>query len=809
MADILYIEPATAFNQAHSTRIRQSVESAGLTLTSYSPENVSARLTEHAGHATSCVAVLIPDGERAIGLARKVSSAMRGTPVLLLPQGAVTATLDKEVSLSAMLGHQFTVVRRIEDLPRILKEVVRTCEQQRRHRTTLDRMNLALSARPAVEGGQLRKLLISDRYLASILTQASDAIVSLDHTASIQSWNPAAEALFGIPAAAAVGRSFDAVVPSLGGFSDLLQRVRAGQTVAPQELRLELGGRIVEVDASITPIRDPGGGLVGFSSIIRDVSERKATEAALAEMQERYRLMVESAKDFAIVSLDAAGRVTSWNPGAKNIFGYEEAEILGQEAAALFTEEERAAGAPGDELSRAIAAGHANDDRWLLRKDGTRLFASGVITPMRARGQLIGFTKVCRDITDRKRLEKEREDLLNAERTARAEAERASRMKDEFLATLSHELRTPLNAILGWAGILRSPRCMPEDLTAGLEVIERNTRVQAQLIEDLLDMSRIISGKIRLDVQRVSLPEVLDAAIEAVKPAANAKSIRIEKVLDPFAGPVSGDPARLQQVFWNLLSNAVKFTPKGGKVQVLLERVNSHLEVTVSDNGEGMTAEFLPHVFERFRQADASTTRRHGGLGLGLSIVKQLVELHGGSVRAKSGGVGKGSAFMVDLPLVVVHPPHEAEERTHPRSGGKPKIDHPPQSLAGIRVLVVEDEPDARDLIRRVLTDAQATVILAGSATEGLEQLKGRPHIIVSDIGMAGMDGYEFIGQVRSATDSEVARTPAIALTAFARVEDRTRALVAGFQTHLAKPVEPAELVAVVHSLFGMRERSG
>jgi signal transduction histidine kinase/ActR/RegA family two-component response regulator len=401
-----------------------------------------------------------------------------------------------------------------------------------------------------------------------------------------------------------------------------------------------------------------------------------------------------------------------------------------------------------------------------------------------------------------KQAAEERERLLDAERAARGEAERVSLMKDEFLATLSHELRTPLNAILGWSQILRSREHQDEELSEGLAVIERNTRVQTQLIEDLLDMSRIISGKIRLDVQQVDLQDVVKAAVASVRHSADAKDIRLQLVLDPLAGPVRGDPSRLQQCFWNLLSNAIKFTPKGGRVQVGLERVDSHLEVCVVDSGQGIDPEFLPHVFERFRQADASTTRRHGGLGLGLSIVKHLVELHGGRIRAKSAGKGQGATFCIDLPLMVVHTSHNESRREHPRgfTTGPAAVDHP--SLQGITVLAVDDEADARDLLKRVLEECGARVILAASAQQGLNLLKTEhPDMIVSDIGMPGEDGYEFIRKVRSLAPEDGGRIPAAALTAFARAEDRTRALRAGYQTHVAKPVEPTELTAVVASL--------
>jgi CheY-like chemotaxis protein/two-component sensor histidine kinase len=359
-----------------------------------------------------------------------------------------------------------------------------------------------------------------------------------------------------------------------------------------------------------------------------------------------------------------------------------------------------------------------------------------------------------------------------------------------------------LNAILGWSQILRSRRREDEELQEGLAVIERNARVQTQLIEDLLDMSRIIAGKLRLDVQRVDVEDALKAAVASVRHSADAKDIRLQVVVDSLAGAVRGDPNRLQQCFWNLLSNAIKFTPKGGRVQVSLSRVNSHLEVCVADNGQGIKPEFLPHVFDRFRQADASTTRRHGGLGLGLSIVKHLVELHGGSVRAASAGEGQGATFCIELPVMVMHVPEAKTSADEARAAeeGKGYIDHP--SLEGITVLAVDDEADARSLLRRVLEECGARVLLAESAAEGLAiVLRARPDMIVSDIGMPGEDGYEFIRQVRKLKPEEGGRTPAAALTAFARAEDRTRALRAGYQTHVAKPVEPTELSAVVASL--------
>ena len=454
---------------------------------------------------------------------------------------------------------------------------------------------------------------------------------------------------------------------------------------------------------------------------------------------------------------------------------------------------------PHDIEYRTVARG--GDVRW-VRATGRTYYNE--------RGEPVRFDGTTQDVTGERTKAEERQALLQSERLARAEAERASRMKDEFLATLSHELRTPLNAILGWAQLLARDGGDKQTLGEGLAVIERNARVQTQLIEDLLDMSRIISGKIRLDVQLIDAAPIIDAAMETVKPAADARGIRLQKVLDTHAGPIAGDPGRLQQVVWNLLSNAIKFTSRDGRVQVILERVNSHIEISVTDTGTGIKPEFLPHVFERFRQADASTTRAHGGLGLGLAIVKQLVELHGGTIRAKSPGEGRGSTFTILLPLAPVHRTQENERRVHPRAPQTAALDPECFSLRGLTVLVVDDEPDARDLIKRLLEECQATVLLASSAAEALPLIDSQtPDVLVSDIGMPDVDGYEFLKQVRSRGKDESARIPAIALTAFARSEDRTRALLAGFLVHVSKPVEPQELIATIASVAGRTGAAG
>jgi PAS domain S-box-containing protein len=513
--------------------------------------------------------------------------------------------------------------------------------------------------------------------------------------------------------------------------------------------------------------------------------------------QSRLAAIIESSED-AIISMTLEGVVRTWNAGAERTFGYTPVEAIGKHISILVPQERL------DEeteilgkIKRGERIEHFETIR--LRKDGEKLSVSLTVSPVKnSLGEIVGSSKIARDITARKQLESERETLLQSERAARTAAEKASQIKDEFLTTLSHELRTPLNAIVGWSQIL-SPESDLEELNEGLDAIRRNGFAQTRLIEDLLDMSRIVSGKVRLDVQLLDLSSVINAAINTVRPAADAKGIKIRKVLDPVVGMVSGDPTRLQQVVWNLLTNAIKFTSKEGKIDVILERVNSHVELTIHDSGIGIPAEHLPVIFDRFRQVDSSTTRSYGGLGLGLAIVKQLVELHGGSVHAKSEGEGKGTTFTIHLPP---SPIRGSEERRHPSGVQNSRFDLGQLDLQGVRVLVVDDEADARLLVERVLTQCGAEIRLAGSAEDGMKELQEfRPQVLISDIGMPHTDGYEFIRSVRQLAADEGGKTPAIALTAFARSEDRVNALLAGYQVHVVKPIEPQELAVTVHSL--------
>jgi len=565
-------------------------------------------------------------------------------------------------------------------------------------------------------------------------------------------------------------------------------------------------GEVEGYDWRIERITLPDGRF-GVVCYFYDLSERLQWEEAIRASEARFRQLADAMPQIVWVTRPD-GYHEYYNQRWYEFTGVPEGSTDGEGWNGMFhpEDQDRAWAA----WRRSLDTGEPYEVEYRLRhRSGEYRWTLGRALPIRdASGAITKWFGTCTDIDAIKRLQQEREHLLASEQAARVDAERAGRMKDEFLATLSHELRTPLNAILGWATILSGEGAAgPDDLREGLEAIERNARSQTQIIEDLLDMSRIISGKVRLDVQQVDLAAVVRGAVETVKHAADAKAIRVHAVLDPLDGPVFGDPGRLQQVFWNLLTNAIKFTAKGGRVQVLLERVNSHVEVRVTDTGEGIRPEFLPHVFDRFKQADASTTRRHGGLGLGLGIVKQLVELHGGTVTVKSAGVGCGSTFVVTLPVTPLRPDaHEEPERRHPESSNAaaPFNTDLCKQIAGLKVLVVDDEADSRAVVQRLLEACNAVVLASASAADALERVAAeRPDVLVSDIGMPGEDGYSLIRRVRALGPERGGNVPAVALTAYARSEDRTRSILAGFQMHIAKPVEPSELIAMVASLAG------
>jgi len=530
-------------------------------------------------------------------------------------------------------------------------------------------------------------------------------------------------------------------------------------------------------------------------ALVRAAGVAREQERIRRVSESRFRALLESAPD-GIVIADRDGRIRIVNRQAELLFGYEREELLGRDIEILLPDSARRRHVEHREqyvaapAVRPMGRGLALSGR---RKDGIEFPAEISLSPLQTDDGLL-ITAVVRDVSERRRAEAQQLELVRAQ-AARAEAEAANRTKDQFLATLSHELRTPLNAVYGWVGVLRAGSLDEAGVARALEVIERSARVQVQMIDALLDTSRIIAGKMQLDVRLVDPRTVIEAALDVVEPAAAAKQIRVQPVLDPRAGPIMGDAERLQQVVWNLLSNSVKFTPKGGRVQVHLRRINSHIEIEVADTGEGIEAALLPFIFDRFRQGIGE---RRGGLGIGLSLVRHLVELHGGEVRAHSEGPGRGAIFVVKLPVTITKSP-ETTDRHPAVSLGRPAATS--GTLQGLHVLAVEDDADSLELLGTVLAAQGARVTTAVSATEAMEALvRETPDIILSDIEMPGGDGYSLVRDIRGA-QSAWRSVPIVAVTAYSRVEDRIRLLSSGFNMHLPKPVDPSELAAVITSL--------
>jgi PAS domain S-box-containing protein len=678
------------------------------------------------------------------------------------------------------------------------------------------------------------------RHLARVVESSDDAIVSKDLNGIIRSWNLAAERMFGYTADEAIGRSIRMIIPSDRQHEedDVLRKIRAGEKVDHYETtRQRKDGSPIRISLTVSPIRDPDGTIVGASKIARDVTERARQQALAAEHaanSERLAAIgavVASTLDRETVVqkvTDAAVGLTRAEFGA---FFYNVVDIDTGDAYMLYT----LSGAPREAFSKfphpraTEVFGPTFRGESIVRSDditkdprygksapyfgmpeGHLPVRSYLAVPVRGvKGDVIGGLFFGHSQTG---VFTEQHERLAAGMASWAsvalenarlytEAREANRLKDEFLAVVSHELRTPLNAIVGYARLLRGGVLSGDKAQRGLDTLERNATALTQIVEDVLDVSRIVSGKMRLDVQPVDLSAVVDNAIATVQPAADAKGVRLHTVIDPRVGPVSGDPERLQQVIWNLLSNAVKFTPRGGRVQTRVARVNSHVEIVVSDTGMGIKPEFLPYVFERFRQADAGLSRKTGGLGLGLAIARHIVEMHGGTIEVDSAGEGSGATFMVQLPLMIVHPRAFEVEREHPQTATQDPL-KVLGDLRGVHVLAVDNEEDALTLLRVVLEAAGAEVTTAYSGEDALSRLEaGPPDVLVADVGMPGMDGFELIDKVRKSSNPAVRAIPAAALTAYARSEDRTRALLRGFELHLATPVDPGELVASVSRL--------
>lgn len=706
--------------------------------------------------------------------------------------------------------------------------------------------------------------------LAAIVRSSEEAIIGKDLDGIITAWNPAAERLFGFTAQEAIGHSIRMIVPAdrQAEEDDVLSRLRRGETIEHFEtVRIRKDGTPINIALTVSPIKDADGRIVGASKIARDIEERIRAEAertrlliaeqaarAQAESAERRATVLSESSAVLSSSLDSSTtlrtvarlvvpRFADWCivdlVTRENALERVAVSAAGPDAEALLLELQRYApdwtsSQPAaqalrsrktvamPEVTEETLVSTARDEQHLAIMRRLRP-CSALAVPMATRQRIVGAITLVRttpghqydaadiamaeELARRAALAVDNATLYGEAEEARAQAEGANRAKDEFLAVVSHELRTPMNAVYGWARMLQMGQIDSGTTPRALDAIVRNAHVQLQLIDDLLDVSRIISGKMRLDIRPVDLHRVLESALDAVRPAANAKGLRLQSLLDPSAGPLNGDPDRLQQVVWNLLMNAVKFTPKDGRIQLALQRVGSHLEIVVSDTGAGIRRELLPVIFDRFKQGESGSTRNQGGLGIGLALVRHLVELHGGSVTAESAGEGQGATFRVKLPIVATLI-EAKDERAHPTAGQPVPAYHGP-SLRGLRVLVVDDDPDALDLIATILRRAEAEAMLCSSPPEALAMLRSwKPHVLVSDIEMPGEDGYSLIRKVRELAGSDGGQIPAVALTAYGRAEDRVRSLSAGYSMHVAKPVDPVELGVIVANLAG-RSLSG
>jgi PAS domain S-box-containing protein len=704
--------------------------------------------------------------------------------------------------------------------------------------------------RALAEATQRLKLALAAAHLGDWIWDASTNLVTLSDTAA---------EIFGVPSGLKMTREelHKLLEPEDGDRARAItEAALANHTDYEIEYRLN---RPDNSDAWISAkgrgIYDQNGSVIGQLGFVQDISMRKRNEQTLREQAEALKILNEVVKVIS-AELDLHKTVQAVTDAATGLTGAQYGSffynVLNEEGSSymLFT----LAGAPR-ELFDHLPMPRATDlfgptfrGEGVVRIGNVRLdprygknspyygmpddhlpVTSYLAVPVVSRScEVLGglffghpdpdaFTErdemVVAGLAAQAAVAMDNARLYEAAKRARADAERAaadkerlfrqaeesSRLKEEFLATISHELRTPLSAILGWARMLRMGQLSEENAAKALDTIERNARAQAQLVDDLLDVSRIITGKLRMNVQPADPNSFIEAAVEAVKPAADAKGVRIHKVIDTGLISIPGDPVRLQQVVWNLLSNAIKFTPRGGHVQIRSERVNSHLEIVVSDTGQGIAPDFLPHVFDRFRQADQKTSRHHGGMGLGLAIVRHLVEMHGGTVHANSKGEGHGSTFTVMLPITPVYQVDPSGARVHPAARDLlPADDNCTDRLDGIRILVVDDEADTRELLREGLQYCGAKVSVAANAAEALDALTTTsPDVLISDIGMPGVDGYDLIRQVRELPRERGGTIPAIALTAYTRTEDRLQSLRAGYDMHVPKPVELAELVAV------------
>jgi PAS domain S-box-containing protein len=646
------------------------------------------------------------------------------------------------------------------------------------------------------------------QWLNIALSSIGDAVIATDTESRVTFMNPTAEKMTGWALAAATKKPLADVFNIVNEKtrklveSPVARAIRQGTIVglANHTVLISKDKREIHIDDSAAPIRDERGNIIGVIMVFHDITQRRQLEQVLEVSEIRYRRLFEAAHDgILVLNLDTC-KIEDVNPFILDLLGFPREHFIGKELWEI--------GVFGDAHSSKQAME-------TLRRDGGIRYEDLPLENINGRRIPVEFVSniyledhhpviQCniRDISERKLRERERDALLANEQASRMEAEAANRTKDLFLATLSHEMRTPLNAVIGWVSLLKRKNYSDPDFREGIDAIERGAKAQAQLIEDVLDVSRIVSGKLRLEIRPCQLVKVIAAAIEIVQAAADAKNITIETSLDFTANEVPCDSSRIQQVVWNLLSNAVKFTPKDGTVRVTLKRERSMARIQVIDSGRGIESEFLPYVFDRFRQADSTTRRKFGGLGLGLSIAKQLIEMHGGTVKVESAGLGSGSTFTVEFPIQAV--------RAIEWEGDAVETDGEPNAalmqevrLDGLRVLIVDDQYDAQRALAKVLESAGAIVATADSAQDAMIIVsKGWPEVLLSDIAMPGEDGYDLIKRVRAAGHS-ARDLPAVALTAFAQKEDQRRVLLAGFQVHVAKTVDPHDLTAVIGSLMG------
>ncbi|HYJ86387.1 MAG TPA: PAS domain S-box protein [Pyrinomonadaceae bacterium] len=634
--------------------------------------------------------------------------------------------------------------------------------------------------------------------LVAIIESSDDAIVSKDLNGIITSWNNGASRLFGYEEAEVLGKPITILIPDERQHEEtlILGRVRRGERIEHFEtVRVHKHGHPIDISLVISPIKDQNGKVIGASKIARDITERKKADEQLRRALEFDETVMLSMGE-GLFTVDIEDRVTFMNPAAQRMFGWTLEEMLGRRMHDV-THRSRPDGTlfPASECAGLAVLREgtmlSEFEDVFIRRDGTFFDVVYSSSPLRGDGKITGLVIVFRDISDRKQTEEERGRLLEAEREARAEAEKANRLKDEFLATLSHELRNPLNVVIGYAEILRRSEEFQQNtfVLKAAETIRRNALAQAQLVSDLLDLSRLQMGKLSLNRQPVSFSTVVSDAIETVRDEANAKRISLDVRLDREVLVVEGDPIRLGQIAWNLLNNAIKFTPAEGKVRITLSREDDSSVLAVEDSGQGISPEFLPHVFEIFRQADASIVRRQGGMGIGLALVRQLAELHHGDVKAESEGHGKGARFTVKVPLYTPGAATLPSEKTGASGALKSKF-----------ILVVDDSPETTEMLGKLLELEGAFVDVAKSGKEALEIARQkRFDLVVSDISMPEMDGYQLLRSLREIPD--MADVPVVALTGYGRTNDIERARDEGFAEHLTKPLDLDKLLQIVRRL--------